>query len=306
MKLRALFEPGALFSFKDFRRLFLSSIIVTIGTTAFPMALAIVIIDSGGSTTTLGLVMAAKVLSGTGFVVFGGVWADRLKRKYVMIGADLIRAFLVLILIFVSGANTPRYWMALVVFLVGIGDAFGGPASSAIINTVLPDSVLQQGNVFRGAISRIGGIIGPAIGVGLVALIGARLTFLLTAGAFLISVALLSGVKESAHVSKEVHEPFIEELKDGLRTVIEMPWIGAMILMATFQLLVVVASETVLLPVITKREFSTNTTMAAASVAFALGATICSFYSLRIKTNHPGRVSLFLWSLFAAIPLSLA
>ena len=306
MKLRALFEPGALFSFKDFRRLFLSSIIVTIGTTAFPMALAIVIIDSGGSTTTLGLVMAAKVLSGTGFVVFGGVWADRLKRKYVMIGADLIRAFLVLILIFVSGANTPRYWMALVVFLVGIGDAFGGPASSAIINTVLPDSVLQQGNVFRGAISRIGGIIGPAIGVGLVALIGARLTFLLTAGAFLISVALLSGVKESAHVSKEVHEPFIVELKDGLRTVIEMPWIGAMILMATFQLLVVVASETVLLPVITKREFSTNTTMAAASAAFALGATICSFYSLRIKTNHPGRVSLFLWSLFAAIPLSLA
>ena len=160
------------------------------------MALAIVIIDSGGSTTTLGLVMAAKVLSGTGFVVFGGVWADRLKRKYVMIGADLSRAILVLILIFVSGADTPRYWMALVVFLVGIGDAFGGPASSAIINTVLPDSVLQQGNVFRGAISRIGGIIGPAIGVGLVALIGARLTFLLTAGAFLVSVALLTGIKE--------------------------------------------------------------------------------------------------------------
>ena len=97
------------------------------------MALAIVIIDSGGSTTTLGLVMAAKVLSGTGFVVFGGVWADRLKRKHVMIGADLCRAFLVLILIFVSGAETPRYWMALVVFLVGVGDAFGGPASSAII-----------------------------------------------------------------------------------------------------------------------------------------------------------------------------
>ena len=223
-----------------------------------------------------------------------------------MIGADLSRAILVLILIFVSGADTPRYWMALVVFLVGIGDAFGGPASSAIINTVLPDSVLQQGNVFRGAISRIGGIIGPAIGVGLVALIGARLTFLLTAGAFLISVALLTGVKESAHIPKEIHEPFIDELKDGIRTVVATPWIGAMILMATFQLLVVVASETVLLPVITKREFSTNTTMAAASAAFAIGATVCSFYSLRIKTNHPGRVSLILWSLFAAIPLSLA
>lgn len=270
------------------------------------MALAIVIIDSGGNATTLGLVLASKVLSGTTFVLVGGVWADRIKSKYVMMAADFGRASLLIVLVLVSGADTPRYWMALVVFLIGIGDAFGAPASMAIMNTILPDSVLQQGNVFRGVVSRLGGIIGPAIGAVVVALVGARLTFLLTSATFFISVLLLTGVKESKHVKREVHESVFTEIKEGLQTVREMPWIGAMILMATFQLLVVLSAENVLLPVITKREFNSNNVMAMAMASFAIGASVASIASLKIKTSSPGRVSLLLWSLFACIPLALA
>ena len=270
------------------------------------MALAIVIIDSGGNATTLGLVLAAKMLSSTGFVVIGGVWADRLKRKHVMISADFARAVLIFMLVFVSGPDTPRYWMALIVFLIGIAEAFGAPASGAIISSILPEELLKQGNVFRGAVSRMGGIIGPAIGVLSVSLIGARYTFLVNVALCLISVISLTGVKESAHVAKEKHEPFIEEMKDGIRVVRDMPWVAALILMATFQLLVVVASEHVLLPVITKREFASNSVMAMATASFAIGGTIASILSLKIKTNAPGRFTLLTWSLFAFIPLALA
>ena len=305
-KLRRLFQPGGVFSYKDFRRVFLSSSVMSIGGGALPMALAIVIIDSGGSATTLGLVMAAKMLSSTGFVLVGGVWADRLKRKHVMISADLARGLLILLLVLVSGPNTPRYWMALIVFLIGIGEAFGQPASGAIVSSILPEELLKQGNVFRGAVSRMGGIIGPAIGVTSVALIGARLTFLVTALACFISVISLSGVKESAHEAKEAHEPFIEEMKDGIRTVREMPWVAALILMATFQLLVVISSEHVLLPIITKREFHTNSVMAWAAGSFAAGGVISSILSLKIKTKFPGRITLIIWSLFAFVPFALA
>lgn len=277
-----------------------------LGSSALPMALAIVIIDSGGSATTLGLVLAAKMLSGTGFVVAGGVWADRLKRKYVMMSADFARGVLILFLVLVAGPDTPRYWMALVVFLIGIGDAFGAPASGAIISSILPPELLRQGNVFKGAVSRMGGIIGPAIGVTSVALIGARYTFFITAATCFTSVLLLSGVKEAEHVAKEDHDSFIEEMKDGLRTVRDMPWVAALILMATFQLLVVVASENVLLPIITKREFQTNTVMAMATASFAIGGTLASIFSLKFKSEFPGRLTLLFWSLFAFIPLALA
>ena len=279
---------------------------MSIGGGALPMAVAIVIIDTGGNATTLGLVMAARTFSFAAFVMVGGVWADRIKRKYVMMSADLTRAILVIALVVVSGDNSPRYWMAIILFLIGIGDAFGGPASGAIMTSILPEELLKQGNVFRGAVARMGGIIGPAIGVAAVALIGARLTFLVSAITCLTSFFLLSGVKESAHIAKEYYEPVWVEIKEGIQTVREMPWVGAMILMATFQLMVVIASENVLLPIITKREFHTNTVMAMATTSFAIGGTLASILSLKIKTKTPGRFTLLTWSLFAFVPFALA
>ena len=304
--LKKLFAPGAIFSYKDFLRLFLSSTLMSIGGGVLPMAVAILIIDTGGNATTLGLVVGSRSLSAVVFLLLGGVWADRIKRKYVMMSADLSRGSLVIALVLVSGAHTPRIYMGLILFLIGIGDAFGAPASGAIVSSILPDHLLQQGNVFRGAVSRMGGIIGPAIGVASVALIGARLTFLIMALTCFGSFLLISGVKESSHVPRETVEKIWIEIKDGLKTVREMPWVGALILMATAQLFVVIASENVLLPIITKREFHTNTVMAMASASFAIGGTVASILSLKIKTKFPGRFTLYTWSLFALVPFALA
>ena len=270
------------------------------------MAIAIVIIDAGGDATTLGLILAARMLSGTALTLIGGVWADRIKRKYVMISADLGRAFLLLILVFVSAPEIPRIYMALLVFLVGIGDAFGAPASAAIINVIVPENVLQQANVIRGITSRLGQIIGPAIGGVVIALVGARLTFILTALTFLMGASLLVGIKEDSVANKETREPFVHEFKEGMKTVLEMPWIGAMILMATFQLMVVMSAETILLPIITKREFQTNSVLAAASATFAIGATVASLWFLKLKPKYPGKVSVIVWSFFALMPIALA
>ena len=270
------------------------------------MAIAIVIIDAGGDATTLGLILAARMLSGTALTLIGGVWADRIKRKYVMISADLGRALLLLILVFVSAPDIPRIYMALLVFLVGIGDAFGAPASAAIINVIVPENVLQQANVIRGITSRLGQIIGPAIGGVVIALVGARLTFILTALTFLMGASLLVGIKEDSVANKETREPFVHEFKEGMKTVLEMPWIGAMILMATFQLMVVMSAETILLPIITKREFQTNSVLAAASATFAIGATVASLWFLKLKPKYPGKVSVIVWSFFALMPIALA
>lgn len=270
------------------------------------MAIAIVIIDAGGDATTLGLILAARMLSGTALTLVGGVWADRLKRKHVMIGADVGRALLLVILIFVSAPEIPRMYVALLVFLIGIGDAFGAPAAAAIMNVIVPEHVLQQANVIRGITSRLGQIVGPALGGVVIALIGARLTFALTASTFLIGAMLLYGIKEEAVTNPEDRESFIHEFKEGLRTVRDLPWVGAMILMATFQLMVVFSAETILLPIISKREFETNSVLAASMAAFAIGATVSSLWSLKLNPKYPGRVSLIVWSFFALMPIALA
>lgn len=304
--LKKFFEPGALLSYKGFRNLWFAGLLMVIGGGIFPIAIAIVIIDSGGDATTLGLVLAARVVSGVGVVLIGGVWADRLRRKNVLFFSDLSRGLLTLVLVFVSAPDIPRYWMALIVFLMGIGDAFASPASVAIVPSLLPKERLQEGNVMRGVTSRLGNILGPAIGGVAVAIVGARNTFIFVALCMFIAASLIVRVQEPPIVDADEREPFVHELKEGLRTVWQMPWVAAMIMMATAQLMVVMAAETVLLPIISKREFNTNSVMALAMAGFAVGASVSAVISMRLKVKHEGQFSLIVWSFFGLLPLCLA
>lgn len=303
---KRFFEPGALLSYKGFRNLWIAGFLMMMGGGIFPIALAVVIIDSGGDATTLGLILGARLISGVGITIIGGVWADRLRRKNVLFTSDVTRGCLVLILVFVSAPDIPRYWMALIAFLMGIGDAFASPASVAIVPSLLPKERLQEGNVMRGVTGRLGNIVGPAIGGVSVALIGARNTFLLVAIGMFAAAALIIQVDEPPIVAVENREPFIHELKDGIRTVWEMPWVAAMIGMATAQLMVVLAAETVLLPVITKREFQTNSVMAMAMGAFSIGAAISAIVSMKLKVKKEGQFAVVIWSFLALLPLALA
>jgi hypothetical protein len=52
--------------------------------------LAVTVLDAGGTTTSLGLILEFRVFIWRGFCSFAGVWADRLPRRNVMIGAGLL------------------------------------------------------------------------------------------------------------------------------------------------------------------------------------------------------------------------
>ncbi len=305
--LQRYFEPGALFSYKDYRNFFISGLIFVVGSSAFPIALAISVLDNGGTATDLGLILASRVLSGTIFTLAGGVWSDRLPRKWVMISADAFRGLIALVLVIISAANMPLWAIGLLVFLMGLGDAFGAPAGAAIVPSLLPDHLLPAGNVARGIVAKIGTIVGPGVGGISVAVVGADLTFAVTAVAFFIGTSLLLGITEAPIQGVIENKPsFITELREGLKLVWEIKWLAASIFMASFQLMVIVAAETVLLPVITRREFDTNNVFAISAAAFSLGGAISAIAAVKFKTKSPGLVAISMWSLFAFAPLVLA
>lgn len=305
--LKKYFAPGSLFSYKDYRNYFISGLIFVIGSSAFPIALAVSILDNGGDATDLGLILAARLLSGTLLMLIGGVWADRLPRKWIMIGADSFRALIALVLVVVSANDMPLWAIGLLVFLMGAGDAFGQPAGTAIVPSLLPDHLLPVGNVAKGIVGKIGTIVGPGVGGIAVATIGADLTFAVTAAAFLIGTSLLLKIKEAPRQEILEDKPtFIFELREGFKLVWEIKWIAASIAMATFQLMVIVAAETVLLPVITRREFGTDSVFAISAAAFSLGGVISAVVAIKIKTSKPGLLAISMWSLFAFAPLALA
>ena len=305
--LQKYFKPGALFSYKDYRNFFISGLIFVIGSSAFPIALAISVLDNGGSATDLGLILASRVFSGTIFTLVGGVWSDRLPRKWVMISADAFRGLIALILVVISAADMPLLAIGALVFLMGIGDSFGAPAGAAIVPSLLPDHLLPAGNVARGIVAKIGTIVGPGVGGLSVAIIGADYTFAVTAVAFLLGTSLLFGITEAPRQETiEVKPSFFFEMREGFKLVWKIKWLAASIFMASFQLMVIVAAETVLLPVITRREFDTNNVFAISAAVFSLGGMISAIAAIKFQTKNPGLVAISMWSLFAFAPLVLA
>ena len=301
-----LFEPGSLWSYKGYRFFWFSNTIFVLGASAFPIALAVAVLDAGGTATSLGLILGARVLSGVVFAPFAGVWADRLPRRNVMIGADLFRSALVVSMIFVSTPTMPHVLLGLAVFFMGLGDAFGAAAAGAIIPSLVPDEKLPAANVARNIVTKGASIVGPGIGGASVFLVGARFTFIFTAVAFVLGTYFLSKIKEDLNIDKREQEPFLTELREGLRTVRDIPWIGAFILMVSVQLMVVIAAETVLLPVISRREFDSNTPFALAAAAFSVGSIISALLCVKIKVKHEGYVSIFVWMFIIIAPLALA
>jgi len=302
----ALLAPGSLFSYKDYRNLWISNLLVTIGASAFPIALAVTVLDAGGTTTTLGLILASRVLSSVILAPVGGVWADRLPRKVVMIAADIYRAVLMIGLIFVATPSVPAWGLVVLVFAMGAGEAFGFPASGAILPSILPSEKLPGGNVLRSIGVRIAQVVGPGIGGFSVALIGGRMTFAITAAFFFAGTFLLIRIVEKPREAVAVQPSFMTDLREGLKTVWHMPWVAACIGMSTLQLMVVLASENVLLPVITRREFHTNTVFATAAAMFSIGGSVSALIAMRYRAKHPGLVAVVIWAFFAIAPLVLA
>ena len=301
-----LFEPGSLWSYKGYRLFWFSNTIFVLGASAFPIALAVTVLDAGGTATSLGLILGARILSGVVFAPFAGVWADRLPRKNVMIGADLFRSALVVTMIFASAPSMPHILLGLAVFFMGVGDAFGAAAAGAIIPSLVPDEKLPAANVARNIVTKGASIVGPGIGGASVLLVGARFTFIFTAIAFALGTYFLSKIQEDINGDEREQEPFFVELREGLRTVRDIPWIGAMILMVSVQLMVVIAAETVLLPVISRREFNSTTPFAMAAVAFSVGSIISALICVKVKVKHEGYVSIFVWMFIVIAPLALA
>src|SRR5215213_2403943 len=126
---------------RNFRNLWIGRTASTIGDSLAFVALAFGVIGRGGSGTDLGLVIAAYSLPSVIFLLVGGVWADRLPRRAVMIAADLVRAGAQLTLaaaVLTGNASVPLFM--LMAFVSGASTAFFQPASTGLV----PEAVSPQ------------------------------------------------------------------------------------------------------------------------------------------------------------------
>src|SRR3954447_26890540 len=76
---------------REFRLVYGAQVVSLLGDGIIPVALAFAVLDLTGSATDLGLVLACRTVPMVGCLLAGGVVADRLSRRRVMIAADVVR-----------------------------------------------------------------------------------------------------------------------------------------------------------------------------------------------------------------------
>lgn len=289
----------------DFRRLWAAQTVSTIGDQVFPIAATIAVLDQGGGATQIGVVLGARVAAIVLFALFGGVWADRLPRRLVMIVADVFRA-VVLALLALLPTTPPVPVLALLVSLVGAGEAFFRPAEAALLPTLVPEPRRNSANGLVMVSFRTAAVIGPGLGGIIVGLAGVRQAFALNAGTFLLSALFLRSLHEAprAHVEEE-RKPMLREMREGLVEVARRPWILANMIAASLLLLLVVAPEQVLLPVISRDSFGDDRVFVASLALMSLGGAIGAGIAIRWRPRRPGQATWFLGLLYATVPISL-
>jgi MFS family permease len=131
----------------DFRRFYIGYTTSLLGTAMSAVAIAFAVLESGGTPTGLGLVFAANIVAMLAFMLGGGVIADRLGRRPVMLAADLGRCAAQGVLAVMLFVGHPHIWLfAAAAFVVGTGNAFFEPALGGLTVQLAPREQLGNAN----------------------------------------------------------------------------------------------------------------------------------------------------------------
>jgi MFS family permease len=289
---------------RDFRMLFTGQVVSAIGDQIFPVAVTVQVYEQGGTIGDLGLVLAARTASLVLFALIGGVWADRLPRVRVLVGADLTRLLAVLGLAVVMTGETRVGVLAALVFVVGAGEAFFRPAYGALIPAVLPAEQLPAGNALSGSTFHFASIIGPGVAGILVHGVGPRGAMVVDAVTFGVSLLTLVRVSEPGREIRE-RKRMHTEIAEGLAAVRERPWIAAVLAMAMVQLMLFLPVTAVLLPKAVQESGADTSTYGYVLAVGAAGGLLGALLAGHLRPRRRGLVSQLCLLPLALEPLAL-
>ena len=206
-------EPG-------FRRLFLATLGSGAGTWLALVALEVDVYDRTHSSTWIAALLFADLLPTFAIGVFAGPLIDRLSRRALMIGSDLVRFCAFVALTFTTSATQ----IVVLAAVVGIATGFFRPAVYAAVPNLVEDEDLPGANSLLQTIDNATWALGSVLGGALAATAGVDAAYWINAFTFLLSALLLVGIPQrmfqEAAAASHGHW---QDLKEGFALTVSSP-----------------------------------------------------------------------------------
>jgi len=179
---------------RNFRCLWLAQIVSEIGDWFYTLSIYTLLLQLTGRAGSVALALALQVLPQTLVGPMAGVVNDRLRRKHVMIAADLIRCVVVLAMLLVRSRAT--VWLVYPLLLAETTmAAFFEPARNSVIPNISHEREVLVANTLSSATWSVNLLVGASVGGLVAAFFGRDVTFILNALSFLASAILIGGMR---------------------------------------------------------------------------------------------------------------
>lgn len=276
---------------------YLAAIVVSqLGNGMANVALAFAVLQFG-TPTDLGIVLLAREVPMIVFLLLGGVFADRLPRRTILVTTDLVRGSSQLATAALLFTGSAHVWnIALIQVAYGVANAFQRPVGIGLIKETVSDAHLQQANALQSLSRSTLSVISPAVGALLVAIGSPAIAIAVDATTFFASATLIASMRIAGTV-RAATKSVVGDLRDGWREFISRPWVVAII--ASFGLfqLTYFPALLVLGPTVARDQLGGAAGWGTILAIESLGAVAGGLLALRLKVLRP-----LIWSELVVVP----
>jgi len=213
-----------------FTRLWLAHSVSQVGTQVSLLALPLTaLVWLGAGPAEMGILAAVEGLPWLAIGLPAGAWVDRVRRRPLLVAADLGRAGLLLLvpLLAVSGSLRMEH-LYVIGLLSGACTVVFESAAPAYLPSLVQREDLVQANSKLEASRSVAEISGPALGGWLVSLISPPLALLADAASFVVSGACLGSIRATeAFSERREQRRLLNEVVDGLHAALRHPVLRA-------------------------------------------------------------------------------
>ena len=286
------------FQYRDFRIMWLGACVSTIGTFVQQFAQSWLVYDLTKDPFYLGLDLFLGQLPIMLFSLVGGVFADRLDRKKMLLYSQYIQMTAAFVLAMLFATHTVKVWHILTLsFVVGVGQSFGGPAYSALLPTLVGPEDLANAISMNSIQFNLARIIGPTLGGLAYTVFGATWCFALN-GVSYIAVIISLLVIRVQFIAPKTQTSVLKSMKEGIGFIQDREGLTSLVVLA-FCTTLFGFSLTGFLPVIVRTIFHRGPGTYELLLVFSGAGSICGALIVAAMEKLKGQGRLAVFALFA-------
>jgi predicted MFS family arabinose efflux permease len=278
--------------------MWLGACVSTIGTFVQQFAQSWLVYDLTRDPFYLGLDLFLGQLPIMLFSLFGGVFADRLDRKKMLLSSQYIQMVCAFALAALFATHTVRVWHILTLsFLVGVGQSFGGPAYSALLPTLVEPQDLANAISMNSIQFNLARIIGPTLGGLAYTAFGATWCFALNGLSYVAVIFSLFAIKVQ-FVAPKTQMSVLKSMKEGIGFIRDREGLTPLVVLA-FCTTLFGFSLTGFLPVIVRTIFHRGPGTYELLLVFSGAGSICGALLVAAMEKLKGQARLAVLALVA-------